>query len=176
MNDFLPKDYEIPASPSNYMRFQKGLNRIRILSSAITGYEYFTTENKPIRSKEPFEELPSDIKKDGKVKAFWAFPVYNYQTKQIQILELTQKSIMHSIKSLVDNSKWGDPKKYDIAVTKTGEGLDTEYDTQGEPPIADTDPKIVTQYNAMSINLEALYTGDDPFSGNKDVTNDEPNF
>src|SRR3990167_4420875 len=163
MTDFLPKGYEIPTTPSNYVMFQEGLNRIRILSSAIVGWEYFTVENKPVRSREPFEDIPANIKKDGRVKTFWAFVVWNHQTKSIQILELTQKSIMTAIKALVDNPKWGFPGLYDIAITKTGEGLDTEYNTQGEPPLGEPDMAIMDAYQAKPVNLEALYDGANPF-------------
>lgn len=166
---FLPQNYKIPASPSSYMKFDQGNNSFRILGSAIVGWEYFNTDNKPIRSKEPFEDTPSDIKKDGKVKAFWAFPVYNYQTKTVQILELTQKSIMTAIKALVDNPKWGDPKKYDISVTKSGEGLDTEYAVMGEPPIAEPTKEIKDAFAKKNINLDALFTGDDPFNSKEIV-------
>ncbi len=165
---FLPTDYKIPKAPSNYMRFEEGLNQIRILSSAIVGYEYFNTDNKPVRSREPFEELPSDIKSGGKIKPFWAFAVWNYNLKMVQVLEVTQKGIMQAIKSLVDNPKWGDPKKYDIAINRTGEGLDSEYTVQGEPPIADPTPEILNAYNAKVINLEALFDGSDPFAHKKD--------
>jgi hypothetical protein len=164
MTDFLPKDYEIPQAPSGYMRFQDGLNRIRILSSAIVGFEYFTQANKPVRQRQPFEEIPSDIKKDGKIKPFWAFVVWNYQLKMVQILELTQKTIMFAVESLVKNDKWGDPKMYDIAITKSGEGLDTEYSVQGEPPIGEPSEEIKNAYSTKYVKLEALYEGADPFS------------
>jgi len=160
---FLPPDYKIPKSPSDYMRFEDGLNRIRILSSAIVGFEYFTKENKPVRQKEAFEEIPSDLKVGGKIKPFWAFVVWNYQENRIQILELTQKTIMTSIQALVGNPKWGDPKGYDIAITKTGKDLDTEYSTQGEPPIEEPSAEIKVAFTEKYINLEALYLGLDPF-------------
>lgn len=162
-NNFLPENYVMPETPSNYMRFQKGINRFRILGQAIEGYEYFTTENKPVRSKEPFETTPSDIKKDGRVKHFWAFPVWNYQTNSIQILELTQKGIMTAVKALVDNPSWGSPYQYDIAVTRTGEGLDTEYSTMPEPK-SETSDEIKNAFMEKPINLEKLFTGEDPFA------------
>jgi len=164
MSDFLPANYEIPKSPSGYMKFEQGLNRIRILSSAIVGYEYFTTENKPVRSRETFEDMPTDIKQGGKVKAFWAFVVWDYATDSVKILEITQKGIMTSIKSLVDNPKWGSPMKYDIAIMRSGEGMDTEYTVQGEPPISEPSAEILSAYASKTINLNALYEGTDPFS------------
>lgn len=166
-NNFLPSGYEVPVSPSNYMKFAEGLNRFRILSSAIVGFEYFTKENKPVRSREVFEDMPSDIKIGGKVKPFWAFPVFNYQTATIQILELTQKSIMNAIKSLVDNPKWGKPFLYDIAVVRTGEGLETEYQTQGEPPIGELSDEIKEAFMDKKINLNNLFDGKDPFGEGK---------
>ena len=164
MEDFLPKDYEIPVAQSNYMKFVKGDNRFRILGSSVVGFEYFTKDNKPIRSKEPFEDAyPHDMKDKGKVKAFWAFPVFNYETQSVQILELTQKTIMESIKSLVSNPKWGSPFMYDLNVKKTGEGMETSYSTQPEPPIGEPEDMVLNEYSEKPVNLEALFTGDDPF-------------
>lgn len=160
---FLPTDYKIPKSASGYMKFDDGINSFRVLSPAIVGFVYFTKDNKPVRSKEAFDEIPDDMKDGGKIKAFWAFCVWNYQLKQIQILEVTQKSIMTAIKALVDNPKWGDPKMYDIAVTKSGQNLDTEYSVQGEPPIGEPSDEIKTAYSVKYVNLEALYLGLDPF-------------
>lgn len=172
MSNFLPSDYKIQDTSGNYMRFQPGLNQIRILGSAVVGWEYFNQDNKPVRSREPFEEYPSDIKRDGKVKQFWAFPVWNYQQKRVQVLELTQKTIMVGVKSLVDNPKWGDPTMYDIAITKVGDGMDTEYSVQGEPPIGKAEASILALYRAKPINLEALFDGKDPFeapAGRSDI-------
>lgn len=160
---FLPENYKIPKGPSNYLKFEDGLNSIRILSSAIVGYQYFNKENKPIKSREPFEDVPTDIKQGGKVKPFWAFVVFNNNEKLVQILELTQKTIMRSVKALVDNPKWGDPKMYDIAITKTGEGLDAEYSVQGEPPIAEPLAEVKIAYENKPVNLQALFDNEDPF-------------
>lgn len=160
--EFLPKNYEVSEPTSNYMRFQDGINRFRIMGSAVTGFEYFTSDNKPVRSKEEPEETPN-IKKDGKVKEFWAFPVWNYQTESIQILELTQKTIMKAIKSFVENPKWGSPFLYDIAVTRTGESLETEYQTQAEPPIGEVSEDIKKAFEDKKIKLDALFEGEDPF-------------
>lgn len=164
---FLPESYkEIPAGPSDYMKFEDGANTFRVLSSAIVGYEYWNTNNKPVRSREKWETIPSDIKvdKDGKIRIrhFWAFVVWNCDKKQIQILEITQKTIMQDMKALVDNPKWGDPKGYDITVTRTGEGYDTEYSTMPNPHSA-VEQSVLDEYAKKAIKLEALYEGGNPF-------------
>ena len=162
MSDFLPTGYEAPVSSGGYMKFQAGDNLFRVLSSAIVGYEYWTTESKPIRSKVPFTEMP-DIKKDSKPKHFWAFIVWNYATKNVEILEITQSTIMSAITNLVADSDWGSPKEYDIKVSRSGEGIETEYSVSPKPHKA-VDGDIQMAYADKKINLEALYEGANPFA------------
>lgn len=160
---FLPDNYKLPTT-DNYMKLQKGANKFRVLDSAIIGYEWWedTPEGgrKPHRAK-TFQEAVS--KGIDPLKHFWAFPVWNYSADRVQILQLTQKSIMQAITSLVENEEWGDPKNYDINVHKEGEMLTTEY-TVTPSPHKEINPEIVKAYNEMSINLTALFTGDDPFA------------
>lgn len=168
MNDFLPTGYEAPVSQGNYFKLKKGANSFRVLGSAVVGYEYWNKENKPVRGKVLWEDVPSDarLNDDGQFnpKHFWAFPVWNYEAKKIQIMEITQKTIMESIKSLTLNPKWGSPTGYDITVTAVGDGLEREYSTMPEPHTQA--PNVSAQ-----VNLEALFTGEDPFMPvhNKDV-------
>ena len=168
-NFFEDENYKLPET-SNYMRFREGDNIFRVLSSAITGWEYWNIDKKPVRRKETWNTVPDDIQteKDGSVKIthFWAFVVYNYEAKKIQILELTQKGIMKYIQGLTKNSKWGNPKGYDITVNRTGSGLDTEYTCTANPH-STLDESIIKQYESITIDLEALYDGEDPFAGRK---------
>jgi hypothetical protein len=160
MTDFFQQDYKLPTT-SNYMKFLEGENTFRVLSSAIVGYEYFNKENKPIRSKLPFDETPN-IKEGSEVKHFWAFAVWNYKDERVQILELTQKSIMQYIKGLVDNKRWGNPTGYDITVSRTGTGLATEYTCRAEPH-STLEDKIAEAWSKANVNLNALYKSEDPF-------------
>lgn len=128
--DFLPKDYSIPSATS-FMKFEQGDNKFRALSSVITGYLYWTTENKPVRSKEFPKETPN-IQLDDKgnikpVNHFWAFIVWDYKTKKVSLLEITQKSVMKGIEGLLKDGDWGNPLTYDINVKKEGSGLSTKY-------------------------------------------------
>ena len=164
MNNFLPDKYEMPDSTSGYMKFKQNDNTFRILSSAIVGFEtWIDTEDgkrKPIRWRMGTEMKAEKIGTDP--KHFWAFVVWNFNDKKVQILELTQKGIMRSIQALVNNPKWGDPKTYNLVVTRTGEGMETDYQVQPEPK-EDLDEGILKFYKDLNINLEALFTGDDPF-------------
>jgi hypothetical protein len=167
---FLPTDYKIPEK-SSYCKLKDGANNIRILSSAVVGWEYWNTDNKPVRSRTPYTTMPSDIKidKDGnttKIKHFWAFIVWNYEAEAVQILEVTQSTIQGAIKAMVDNKKWGNPEGFDITITRTGEGFDTEYSVMPNPH-SPVEPKIKAALKALPINLEALYDGSNPFGESK---------
>jgi hypothetical protein len=96
--------------------------------------------------------------------------VYNYAAKAVEVREITQASIHGPLEDLAMNSDWGDPREYDITVTKTGEKLDTEYSVMPSPAKAVTEevPEEVPEeahkaYRKAHINLEALFDGADPF-------------
>jgi len=72
---------------------------------------------------------------------------------------------MKAIRNLVNDEDWGDPKNYDLVVTREGEGLETEYSVNPKPK-TELDKGIQVFYKDLNINLEALFDGDDPFSTN----------
>jgi len=176
MTNFLPEGYKVPVSGGNYMKLLDGANEIRILSEALLGFEYWNTDNKPVRARETWQVPPKDIKLDPKgnttaIKHFWAFSVWNYEAKAIQVLEITQTTIMGAIKALVDNVKWGNPKDYDITITRTGSGLDTEYSVVPNPK-TELSKDVMDKYREKNPNLSALYDSGDPF-GSKGKTDDD---
>ena len=157
-SEFLPSGYEFPASNS-FMKFIVGKNKFRILSPLTVGFEYWTTENRPVRSKTQFEETPGGkTDGDGKVSInhFWAVVVYNYATKAIQILEITQKGIQKYILGLVNNPDWGKPQGYDIVVTREGDGLATKY-TVAANPHKKMSADVLEEYKKSGITAESLF-------------------
>lgn len=173
----LPTGYKVPELPSKYMKFEFGENAFRILSMAIVGWEYWLevptdggqTGRKPYRVK-TYEDVPEEVKqatdRDRKARPFMAFKVFNYTDQAIQILELTQKSLMRGLQALDESTRWGDVRKYDLTVNKSKTGnnpTDVDYSIMPNP-ISDVDPEIVKLDKATYVNLDALWTGDDPFS------------
>jgi hypothetical protein len=171
MDNFLPDNYEVPASKDNYMKFIVGETRSRILCSPIIGYEFFT-EAKPIRSKEFPKETPG-IKQGGRVKHFWAMVVWNYNLGCLQILEITQKTIMEAIIAFTKSPDYGSPLGFDITVTRTGEGLDTTYTVLPSIP-KPVDDAIATAFTDSNIQLEKLYKGENPFEQSIPVAQSVP--
>lgn len=164
---WLPQGYEVPKQQGNYFKFEKGTNKFRVLSAPIMGYIYWNSSGKPVRLKN-YTTLPSDIRLDmdgnpEKIKHFWAFVVWSYKAEKLQILEITQATIQSAMQELVTNEDWGDPQQYDITVSKKGEKLDTEY-TVTPSPVRDMPEAAKTAKRTIPVNLNALYTGADPFS------------
>lgn len=163
---FLPTNYEVPKSSGNYLKFQDGENTFRVLSSAVIGWEGWILNSEEKREPKRFhiDQKPTDLRnfEKNKISHFWAFVVFNVNEEKIQILEITQKTIQNAIKSLVDNKKWGDPKEYDITITKTGQKKDTSYSIMPNPHNP-THEAIIETYNRANIDLEKLFTGENPF-------------
>jgi len=167
---FLPDGYEITEPVSQYMKFKAGENRFRVLSDAIQGWEWWLDKDgnlvprdaqagkggKPKRVRD-FKEIAGTPPQYA-AKEFWAFVVWNYAFEMVQILEIKQVTIMRPMQAWARNPKWGSPTKYDIIVTRV-DGDKTTYEVINEPHSeleADTS-------KAKNINLEALFSGDDPF-------------
>ena len=164
--EFIPENYEVP-SESRYMRFEQGSNKFRILSKPIMGYEFWN-EGKdgnrvPLRFKMD-EQIPVEkLDEPENGKHFWAMVVWNFKHERVQILEITQKGILRTLRGLAQDPEWGSPLKYNITVNRKGESLQTQYDTVPNPP-SDAPEVALEQLKQMNINLEALFSGDDPFS------------
>lgn len=176
MNDFLPEGTSIPKGQSNYMKLSEPENKFRVMGSAVTGFELWV-KGKPVRNKTKEEFTPeqlanADINKfTGKKKIpqyFWAFPVFNYQTKNIEILEVTQVTVMRGIDDYLKDEDYGDPKKYDLNVIRDDSAERVEYRVKAKPPKAIPN-EIKEAYNSMTINLLALFKGENPFEGKEDI-------
>jgi hypothetical protein len=164
---FFPEGYEVPkTSGGGYMKFKQGANKFRILSAPVMGYEYWTESKKPVRAKERWTTIPTDADISGKngwnPKHFWAVVVWNFETKQVEILQITQTTIQTAMEGLIHSEYWGDPLGYSITVTRKGEGLETEYSVVPSPA-KETPAEIIKAYKDKPINLEALFTGGNPF-------------
>ena len=178
MNDFLPTGYETPESERRFMEFAEGTNTFRILSPAIVGFTWWedTGDGGRVPRRVRTEaEVPAVVRNAAdsrdQAKHFWAFTVYNYDTKSIQVLELKQKSIMRAIEAYKNNPKWGNPQGYDLMIEKVKTGprdRDVEYTVVPEPP-AKVDAGIAELAKHVPVRLDALYKGEDPFA----VTDEE---
>jgi hypothetical protein len=125
---------------------------------------------KPLRSKrDDFTKdqlANADIDKfTGKLRLpehFWAFVVWNYEEQQIQIFQTSKKKIQRGIEKYINDEEYGSPLGYNLKIIKEGEGKETEYSVIASPP-KPLAPEIAKAYAETNINLESLFTGEDPF-------------
>lgn len=170
-DSFLPENYEAPkAGGGNYTKLQDGETRLRILSNPIFGFEYWNTDGKPVRVQQRPNGKPADMRlvdnngREEKIKEFWAMKVYNYNEQQMQVCQITQSQIKNALAELSRDADWGHPKQYDVKITRSGKGLETKYVVTPVVP-KPVSEEVKKAYGATPINLEALFSGDDPFAG-----------
>jgi hypothetical protein len=178
--NFFDKGHQIPDKRSQFMKLEYGKNRFRFIGDPISGYVFYgrlvrddgTETVKPYRRREAEGEFSVEeminlkvrMTKEGEMerqKYFVMGLVWNYQQEKLQVLEITQKSILKSLKSYVDSEEYGHPAGYDLTMEKKGEGLNTEYVVLPSPPKA-LDEKIFEEAGAISCDLEKIFEGEYP--------------
>lgn len=143
-----------------------GEKRLRFFGAGITGWEAWTSDNKPVRWEIKPDEFPANIRRDdGNVncKRFLSGLVYDYEDSSFKILNITQRTLMDQLFRFMKDSDYGDPSGYDIKISKTGEGLKTVYTLVAAPPKPVT-KEIASAYEEVNCNLNALFDGDDPWA------------
>lgn len=120
----------------------------------------YTEDNYRVAQREAQKNIDEQSKK---AKHFWAMTVWNYNTNSIEILELVQAKMQKSIRDTSSEPEWGNPvNKYDFVITKSGKGMETEYSMTAIPP-SPTLPEITKAIKEKPINLNALFSGGNPF-------------
>jgi hypothetical protein len=164
---------------NRYMKFNQGENKFRIVGTVedggfITGMvgwgEDKEGNRKPFRWKVS-EKAPQDFG-DEKPKEFFAIKVYNYAEECVQILELKQRGLKDELVTYINDEEWGDPRKYDIAIIKNGEGIETRYAMTPKPhkKMTEEQREVIMK---TKVDMSALYRGEDPFAGNEPVVEDD---
>jgi len=168
-NTFLPTGYVKPATKSSYFQPSKlaeGQHKFRILSTTIIGWLDWGTDDsgkpKPIRTKQRPERSVDPTKP---AKHFWAFIVWDYADNEVKIMEITQASLQESIFEY-HNSQWGDPRGYDLIITRKGQKMETKYGIIPCPPTPLSE-EIKAEYTKANIDLNKLFTNEDPFNNAK---------
>lgn len=145
----------------------EGEKRLRFFGAGITGFGAWTIDKKPIRWEAKPDELPSNLAPDmsGKIslRRFIAGLVYDYEAGDFKILEITQRTLMDQLFKFVKDEDYGDPTGYDIKISKTGQGKDTEYSLLASPPRPVT-KEIAAAHGEVRCNLRALFDGEDPWA------------
>lgn len=108
---------------------------------------------KPWRRRSEAELMQAIGRTDIQTKVLWVMPVYNYATQQVEVLNVTQKSIQEDLANYRNDEDWGDFTEYDVVVTRTGQTKeDTRYSTMAKPhkPLA---PEVQSLWQSVTLDL-----------------------
>jgi len=160
--NFLNNTYERAATGSQYLKFAPNDKAtIRIISLPVEGIEVWK-DKKPLRWKFAGEMPKEAYSADDKPKPFAAFGVWHYEAKQYKIYQCSTRSVLQELANL--NEVEGDPLSYDITITRKGASLDTKYYVKSSKPTELTEEVLqASQEFAANVDLEALFTGENPF-------------
>jgi len=188
---FLSKQASATVSSSGtgggYLQVSKladgGSVRFALLSDEpLEFYECWGTDGsstKPFRFD--FEPTPEDVAtemgdfepREGRggpgtidIKFAIAIPVYNYDTGNVQVLSLTQKSIIKEIDQISQEEDYADLTAWDFNLSKKGSGLLTEYKLRPAPRKKGAQEHIDAAWieaKSNGFDLGRLLTGGNPF-------------
>ncbi len=181
--NFFDQGHEIPDKRNQFMKFVQGKNRLRFIGNPVSGFVFFgkTKRDDGSETVKPYRRRKSEgefsleeminrdvrMKPDGEIeggpalrqKYFVMGLVYNHQ--KLQVLEITQKSILKALKSYVESEEYGHPSGYDLTIEKKGDGLNTEYTVIVSPPKPLSD-EIVEAVGSTSCDLQKIFDGEYP--------------
>jgi hypothetical protein len=136
-------------------------------------------QSKPFRFSE--EPTPEDITaelgdfepREGRggpgtvdVKFAIALPVFNYENGKVQVLQITQKSIIKELDAISQLEDYTNLLDWDFSISKKGSGLTTEYQVRPLPRKKGSQEHLDAAWieaKEAGFNLERLLTGGNPF-------------
>ena len=100
------------------------------------------------------------------IKFAIAVPVYNFDTGNVQVLSLTQKSILKELDAVSQMEDYEDLLSWDFNLSKKGSGLTTEYTLRPVPRKKGAQEHIDAAWieaKSNGFDISRLLTGGNPF-------------
>ena len=100
------------------------------------------------------------------VKFALALPVFNFDTNRVEVLQLTQRSLIRELDGISQMPDYEDILAIDFILGKEGAGLNTEYKLTPVPRKKGTDKAIAEAWEdarSAGFDLNRLLIGGDPF-------------
>jgi hypothetical protein len=135
--------------------------------------------NKPFRFDfEPtFEDVTAEMgefePREGRggpgtadVKFAIAVPIYSYDSGKVQVLQITQKSILKEIDQISQVEEYTNLLEWDMTISKKGSGLLTEYTVRPLPRKKGSQEHIDSAWieaKSEGFDISRLLTGANPF-------------
>lgn len=151
-------DYTTYKKPSDFIKFSEGETRVRVISEGFFGYNHY------LKTATRFVPLGVCIgrdcphcAKDNEPKQEWAWIILNRNDKQVYLMR-TGAMIGNALAEL--GNKQGDPRDYDVIITRRGEGKSTKYTVEPSPDsIEITDEEKLSAATRKPILVRKYFNG-----------------
>jgi hypothetical protein len=100
------------------------------------------------------------------VKFCIAAPIWNFEAGAVQVLSVSQKSILRELDAISQEEDYANLTEWDFTLSKKGSGLTTEYKLRPAPRKKGSDVVIAAAWEEAKSNdfdLSRLLTGGNPF-------------
>jgi len=100
------------------------------------------------------------------IKFCIAVPVFNFEAGAVQVLSISQKSILRELDAISQEEDYTNLTEWDFTLSKKGALLNTEYKLRPAPRKKGTDATISAAWEEAKSNnfqLDRLLTGANPF-------------
>jgi hypothetical protein len=100
------------------------------------------------------------------IKFCIAVPVFNFEAGVVQVLSISQKSILRELDAISQEEDYANLTEWDLTLSKKGSGLTTEYRLRPAPRKKGADTTISAAWEevkAAGFDLSRLLQGGNPF-------------
>jgi hypothetical protein len=100
------------------------------------------------------------------IKFCIAVPVFNYEAGAVQVMSISQKSILRELDAISQEEDYSNLTEWDFTLSKKGSGLTTEYKLRPAPRKKGSDATIAAAWEetkSAGFLLDRLLTGGNPF-------------
>lgn len=165
-------------------KLDQGETKIRILTDPIFYWEYWedvSEGDEPVFNdngeiKRTPVRFADDMKPDNpEAEYFMSVYIWNYSKKKTFILSIKQKGVLKTIDKFEDDEDFGEMTKYDLKITKKGEGKQSAYTILPMPP-KPLSEEVRQALNNEPINLNAMIICKDPWDLSVNVGTREINI
>ena len=102
----------------------------------------------------------------AEVKFCAAIPIFNYAAGTVQVMSISQKSILRELDAISQEEDYANLLAFDFTLSKKGSKLTTEYTLRPAPRKKGSDAVITDAWEevkAAGFQLDRLLTGGNPF-------------
>ena len=184
--NFLPEDYKPPSTTGGWLQPEAGeTHKIRIMATmsnpaqGVLCWEAWANKQ-PLR--QPYSTKGFDICQgyddNKKPKHSWIFQVYHYDSESAMIWAVPQRGIQEELRAYTMDSDWGDPRNYDLKISREGTALDTKWRLVTGSNKSAPSEKMFGIMEEARIDVSQVFAkdgfGDNPFGALTSKTDDIP--